>query len=126
MIMALPSQSLTTQNQSMLQLELSLGGQWTPTPRGMSRHPPAGQDVHPLNTALLQGTEIGQKPGHPEQEGHQGKGPCQEPTTTTAGRVQKGQEMRENLTKGAKIIMIKDPLLDPEDKPTRFRTNIPS
>ena len=109
----------------MLQLELNLGGQWTPAPRGMSRHPSAGQDVHSLNAALLQGTEIGHIPGHTEQEGHQevhhlkGKGPCQEPT---AGTVQKGQEIRGNLTKGDKIIMIKAPFLDPEDKPLRLRT----
>jgi hypothetical protein len=94
----------------------------------MSRHPAAGQDAHPLNAALHQATEIGHLPGHPGREGHQeahhleGKGPCQEPTTTTVGTGQKGQEMRENLTKGAKIIMIKAPFLDPEDKPLRLRT----
>ena len=89
-------------------------------------HPAAGQDAHPLNAALHQATEIGHLPGHPGREGHQeahhleGKGPCQEPT---AGTVQKGQEIRGNLTKGDKIIMIKAPFLDPEDKPSRLRIN---
>ena len=78
-----------------------LGGQGTPTPRGISRHPPAGPDAEPL----------------------QGKGPCQEPATTTAGPGKKGQEMREDLNTGVVIIVIMTPLLDPEDNPPRSKTN---
>ena len=98
----------------MLWLELSLGGQGTPTQRATSRNRPVGQDIDPLHAALHHGTEREYQRGHPGPKGHQlahhlqEKGSCQEPAITTAKIGMKGQsEMREkNLNTGAAIIKV--------------------